>query len=96
MTVDRLWELSEDSPSAFAQITGINQTRGMTGSPNSLPHQNTQASGTGPSTEIDGIKTKAWYDAQRREMGNRKFMADRKMQLGILESREKLGQRFYS
>ena len=97
MTEDTLWSLSEESPSGFANLVGLGTQRpAASGSPSSLGRQNTDALPSGPVSEIDGHKTKSWFDAQRKEMGNRKFLNDKSMQLAQLRAREALGERYYS
>jgi hypothetical protein len=97
MSVDDLWELSEKSPHGFANLTGVSGSRPNTGNPASLPGQHNSESSSGAAVmEIDGHKTKAWFDAQRKAMGNRKFINDPSMQSAQIRSREKLGDRYYS
>jgi hypothetical protein len=97
MSADTLWSLSEESPSGFANLVGVgNRKQESPGSPGSLPHINTDSLGLGSSTEIDGHKTKKWYDEQRKAMGGRKFINDKKMQLGMLRDAAELGDKFYS
>ena len=96
MEADKLWSLSEESPAGFAQIIGLESQPTQQVTPMALPHQNTEAVSSGPSMEVDGFKTKNWFDQQRREMGNKKFINDSTIQRRMIESREKLGDRFYS
>lgn len=97
MSEDQLWKLSDESPSGFATLTGLGTgPRPNTGSPGSLPGQNTDSNLDVASMEIEGHKTKKWFDAQRREMGNRKFINNSKMQAAQIKSLEKLGERYYS
>lgn len=96
LTEESLWSLSEESPTGFANLVGLGNTRPDTGSPASLPGANSDSFGGGPVAEIDGIKTKNWFDQQRKEMGNRKFLNNKDMQLAMLRAREKLGDRYYS
>ena len=96
MDADKLWSLSEESPAGFAQIIGLESRPTSTGSPVSLPHPNTEATNMSPGMEVDGFKTKNWFDAQRRDMGNKKFINDSTIQRRMIEARENLGDRFYS
>ena len=96
MEADKLWSLSEESPAGFAQIIGLESQPTQQVTPMSLPHQNTEAVSSGPSMEVDGFKTKNWFDQQRREMGNKKFINSSTIQRRMIEAREKLGDRFYS
>jgi len=97
MSEDQLWKLSDESPSGFATLTGLSSgPRPTPGSPGSLPGRNTDAPLDAASMEIEGHKTKKWFDAQRREMGNKKFINDSKMQAAQIKSLEKLGERYYS
>ena len=96
LSPDQLWRLSEDSPLGFANLVGLGSSKPQTGSANSLPHQSGSLDlSAGPVLELDGHKTKAFFDAQRRELGNKKFLNDRKMQLQMIRSREALGDKFY-
>ena len=94
MSADSLWKLSEESPLGFANLVGLGSQKPSPGASQSLPHQNTDALRPGNQHEIDGHKTKAWYDEQRKAMGNRAFINDKRMQLGMLRDREALGDRF--
>ena len=96
MEADKLWSLSEESPAGFAQIIGLESQPTQQVTPMSLPHQNTEATTGGTSMEVDGFKTKNWFDQQRREMGNKKFINSSTIQRRMIEAREKLGDRFYS
>ena len=96
MTKETLWSLSEESPSGFANLVGVSNRQPSSGNPSNLPHQNTERFGQSDIMEIDGHKTKQWYDKQRKEMGGRKFINDKSMQLGMLRAREALGEKFYS
>ena len=97
MSEDQLWKLSDESPQGFATITGLGiAPRPNTGSPGSLPGQNTDANLDVATMEIDGHKTKKWFDAQRREMGNKKYINDGKIQAAQIAARTVLGDRYYS
>lgn len=98
MSADDLWGLSEKTPEAFASLTGLtSNSRPNTGVPSNLPgQQNTSASRDAATMEIDGHKTKAWFDAQRKEMGNKKFISDGRLTAAQIKSREALGDRYYS
>ena len=96
MDASKLWSLSDESPAGFAQIIGLESQPTQQVTPMSLPHQNTEATTGGTSMEVDGFKTKNWFDQQRREMGNKKFINSSTIQRRMIESREKLGDRFYS
>ena len=96
MDASKLWSLSDESPAGFAQIIGLESQPTQQVTPMSLPHQNTEATTGGTSMEVGGFKTKNWFDQQRREMGNKKFINSSTIQRRMIESREKLGDRFYS
>jgi hypothetical protein len=79
MTVERLRELGEISPSAFAKLVDADSStvsKGITG----LTHQSSSNHQVGPQTEIDGHKTKAYYDALKKEIGPAKYWNDHKIQ----------------
>lgn len=93
-TVDKLQTLSEDSPALFAKAMEIEpstapaSTAGLTGKVD-----------TGNLTsdtvmEIEGHKTKAYYDAQRKEMGVRKYLDDHKLQNQMMADAIALQERF--
>lgn len=95
LSEDQLWKLSEDSVIGFANLVGLGNSKPQ-GSAHSLPHRGGDlTSSAGPVLEIDGHKTKAYFDAQRRELGNKKFLNDRSAQLQMIRSREALGDKFY-
>jgi hypothetical protein len=97
MNADTLWKLSEESPTGFANLVGLGSQKPVSsGNPGALPHVNADALRPSASMEIEGHKTKAWYDQQRAQMGAKKFINDRQMQLGMLRSREALGDKFYN
>lgn len=96
-----LAELSETSPSAFARLLGgdkgTTQTDG--GSTQSLPHQRTDAVDTSRAMEAQGqdggvYKTKAWFDAKRKEVGHVAYINDQAIQRELARSINGLGERF--
>lgn len=94
LKAERLVELSEESPTAFAKIMEIDTSTSHQKGIADLHGSNTQFLGTGPQMEVEGRKTKAWYDLQRKEMGTVKFLSNTKMQLAYLKDAEALGERF--
>lgn len=95
-TKDLLLRMSEEAPIAFAKLIDANHKPNAQ-SPTTLKGNNTQALGHGGSVmEIDGHKTKAWYDAQRKEMGTFKFLNSSDLQVRLLRDAEALGSKFYS
>ena len=93
---ETLASLSEESPAAFAKIMGIEEpNRTVSQSPTALQGINNESMPSGPQLEIDGHKTNAWYDQKRKELGTAKYLADKKIQIGILRDRTALGDRFY-
>lgn len=97
MSPAKLAELSEQSPDAFATLMQLkdsgpapNQT------PNVLPGQRTDAMEQNQAVmEIDGFKTKAWFDAKKKELGHVKFLNDQKIQRELARSINGLGSRYY-
>ena len=90
-------ELSESSPDAFAALLNVQGTAPDSGSVLDLGGSvNTDALGLGggPAMEIDGFKTKAWFDAQRKEMGHVKFLNDGNIQRELSKSMNGFGERF--
>ena len=54
--------------------------------------QGTKADGnTGPVLEIEGHKTKSYFDAKRKEMGNAKFLNDIPLQVELQKCSQALG-----
>jgi hypothetical protein len=44
--------------------------------------------------EIEGFKTKAWFDAQKKEIGHVKYINDRNIQQELTRSMNGLRERF--
>ena len=86
----RLAELSEESPDAFANLMGLTASTGS--STGTVGLQGTKADGnTGPVLEIEGHKTKSYFDAKRKEMGNAKFLNDIPLQVELQKCSQALG-----
>jgi hypothetical protein len=97
MIPETLWSLSEETPTGFANLIGEGIQKQSSGaSASDLPHANADGFTSDTVSEVDGHKTKSWYDDQRRSMGGRKFINDKSIQLGMLRAREALGDKFYS
>lgn len=96
MTVQALAELSESSPDAFATLVGVgDSTASSNGSLQQLPHQSIDAlNQQGPVLEVDGFKTKAWFDVQRKELGAGKYVNSPAIQNELVRSMNGLGERF--
>lgn len=95
---ERLGELSEESPSAFATLVGLTTKPSSTKSITDLPGaKNTQAFTADTIQEIEGHKTKAHYSAIRKEMGTLKFLSNKPIQIQMLKDAMALGtERFNS
>ncbi|KKM18512.1 hypothetical protein LCGC14_1664930 [marine sediment metagenome] len=96
MSVESLRELGEKSPTAFAKLVGLTRTsqtqepsiQSIEGSPSAdtlLPHK---------PMELEGHKTKAHYDALKKELGVAKFLGDHKIQNAYMADAMALGERF--
>jgi hypothetical protein len=95
MTAAKLAELSETSPIAFAKLIEGDGSTASSGSTTILPGQNTDVLDSGaPVMELDGFKTKAWFDAQKKEKGHVKWLNDRSIQRELARSMNGLGERF--
>lgn len=94
MSTDTLAALSEQSPQAFAKLMEIDNT---TTQPTiqGLDSVNLLSSNNEPPTEIDGFKTKAFFEAKRKEMGNLKYLHDKALQAEMQKSSQALGSRYY-
>ena len=91
----RLAELSEDSPTAFAALIDPAGGTASSGNPSILPHVKTDAlGGDTPVLEVDGFKTKAWFDAKKKEVGHVKYLNDQSIQRELARSVNGLGERF--
>lgn len=94
MSPDILASLSEQSPQAFAKLMEIDTTKTQ-GSVLDLPNVNSQHNATDDVMEIDGVHTKKYFDAKRKELGNLKFMHDRSLQGEMQKASQELGERYY-
>lgn len=97
MSKEKLAALSEQSPTAFAELMQL-KDGGSVSSQNTsaLPGRRTDAMEQNQSVmEIDGFKTKAWFDAKKKEVGHVKFINDRKIQTELNKSINGLGSRYF-
>lgn len=96
MTPQALATLSESSPSAFAELMStIKPNPKSDGSTNNLPGKRTEyLDGNTRQLEIDGFKTKAWFDGQKKEMGHVKYIQSPQIQSELRKSISGLGDRF--
>lgn len=93
MGLSGLRELGETSPEAFAKLIDVDQStvsKGIT----TLPDQGGNTSGTGPAMEIDGHRTKAYYDNLKKEMGPSKYWGNTKVQGQYTKDAMALKERF--
>ena len=97
LTPEKLAELSEDSPDAFAKVMGLetNSEPPLKGTV-SLPKSNVPFNEEVAIMEIDGHKTSAWFSAQRKEMGTKKYLNNNRLQNQLMRSAQELGDRFYN
>jgi hypothetical protein len=95
MSPAALAELSETSPTAFAALVVPSESTASSGSLSQLPSINTDALlGETRAMEIDGFKTKAWFDAKKKEVGHVKYINDQSIQVELTRSMNGLGERF--
>ncbi len=95
LTPAALAELSEQSPIAFAKLIEGDGSTASSGSTSILPNQNLDALDNNTDVmELDGFKTKAWFDAQKKEKGHVKWLNDRYIQRELAKSMNGLGERF--
>lgn len=91
MSPAKLAELSEESPSAFARLMEIDTSTASSGTAG-LDKINTESLGANqPVLEVDGHKTKSYFDAKRKEMGNRAYLNDSVLQGELQRSSQALG-----
>ena len=96
MPKESLLSLAETSPKAFTSLVLGASSTPPQGSTSGLPgRKNTGALNPSTEMEINGHKTKAWYDKQRAEMGTSRFLGDIRLQNQILKDRTALGDKFY-
>jgi hypothetical protein len=97
MSPAKLAELSEQSPDAFAELMQLKDSGPAPSQTTSvLPGQRTDALEQNQAVmEIDGFKTKAWFDAKKKEVGHVKFLNDQSIQRELNRSINGLGSRYY-
>jgi hypothetical protein len=96
VSVDKLRELGETSPTLFAKAVDVD-LRAKEASASQLPGVNADALAAGGSQlEVDGVPTKAYFDKLRKDMGNYAFIQDSGIQTRMVRAAEKLGSKFYS
>ncbi len=95
MTPAALAALSEQSPDAFASLVTPDKSTASSGQTTILPKINTDAFGQNTTPqEVDGFKTKAWFDAKRKEVGHVKYLNSQSIQRELSRSMNGLGERF--
>lgn len=93
---EKLAELSEESPEAFAKVMGLDVKDVPQQGTVALPKSNQILPQGDAVMEIDGHKTKAWFDAQRKEMGTRKYLNNNRIQNQLMRASQALGTKFYN
>lgn len=95
MSTQALAELSETSPSAFAALIDPDGSTASSGGLSQLPGVRTDVlDQNAPVLELEGYKTKAWFDAKRKELGHVKYLNDQSIQIELTKSMNGLGERF--
>lgn len=85
-TPQRLRELSEESPDMFAQLISPKGTH-SSGGTSTLPGARSEAlEHNNAVMERNGFKTKAWFDAKRKEVGRVKYLNDPHIQAELARS----------
>lgn len=92
MTPASLAELSESSPDAFAKLMEID-SKTQAPSTGALDSANTDTLSAAV-LEVDGFKTRSYYEAQRKEMGNLKYIHDKSLQTEMQKASQALGAKF--
>jgi len=92
-TPAKLRELSEESPELFAKAMELDTSTAPTGTAQ-LPNVNTNNLQPTVPEEVDGHKTKAYYDRMKKDMGTRKYLDDHKLQNAKMADAIALGERF--
>lgn len=93
MSPDKLVELSEMSPTAFAKVMEIDLNPNSSGTAG-LPKNHPENSSDQGKMEVDGKKTKAYYDSLKAKLGPAKYYSDTKIQLSYMRDATALGDRF--
>lgn len=93
VTPAKLRELSEDSPELFAKAMELDTSTAPKGTAQ-LPNVNTNNLQPVVAEEVDGHKTKAFYDRQKKEMGVSKYLDDHALQNAMMADAIALGERF--
>ena len=92
LSPERLGELSEESPSAFAALVGLTpQAVPSKGIGDLKADTNPQALKPDSIAMIDGHHTQAHYTALRKEMGVAKFLGQKSIQIQMLKDAQALG-----
>lgn len=95
LTPAKLAELSETSPTAFAALIDQPDSTASSGQTSVLPSVRTDVlDSQAPVLETDGFKTKAWFDAKKKEVGHVKYLNDQSIQAELARSMNGLGERF--
>jgi hypothetical protein len=95
LSTDALGELSETSPSAFAKLMEIDANT-VPKPASVLPGQINTQTQLQPNVvlEVEGHKTKAHYDALKKEMGHVKWLNDSNLQAAMARDARALGAKF--
>jgi hypothetical protein len=89
LPVDDLMQVGARSPEALFNMIGVQKTA----EPGNPMYQSKGFSTPGQGVEI---RNKAYYDKRRAEMGNIKFLSDKKIMLDMHKDAQALGDAFYS
>ncbi len=94
MSTDKLRALGEESPSAFRTLMDVKPSTGSQ-SVTALPEVNVER-GANPAAQevVDGVRTKAYYDRLKKELGPAKYWNDTKIQGQYFKDAQALGDRF--
>lgn len=91
ITTERLGELSEESPSAFAELLGLKRTAAPNPGITNIQDKTPSPDVSTRVLQVDGHNTKAHYDALKKELGVAKFLGDHKIQVAMLKDAMALG-----
>jgi hypothetical protein len=92
-TPAKLRELSEESPELFAKAMELDTSTAPKGAAQ-LPNVNQPNLDPVIVEEVDGHKTKAYYDRMKKEMGVVKYLDDHTLQNQLMADAIALGERF--
>lgn len=95
LSVEDIYKIGAQSPVALYQMLGVqNGTSGNGGNANLIAGQGTNSAYS--ATNNTGLRNAAYYEKLKNEMGIRKFVMNRKLQIDMHKDMQALGDRWES